>query len=711
MKKYLLLILMALMVALVVNAQVPQKFNYQGLARNASGTPLANKTINLRISILDGSSSGSVVYMETQLVTTNQFGLFNTAVGTGTVIVGSISTVAWSSGDKYMRVEMDPDGGTAWVNIGSTQLLSVPYAMYAMTPAGPQGPVGPQGVPGPTGPQGPAGPQGPQGPPGAGSLSGTVNKIVKFTNATVGGDSQISDDGTFVNVGFTTAPSIGAYKLASNGNINIVNGQLGIWNSSNQYQGFLYSPSAGSLQLGLASGSAGTLSFHNGASQAMTLYNTGKLALGTLVPNSSKLEIQGTSSYGASLGLRNTTATTGNEWSIASQDGGSLYFVKVSGSTNTPFSISGTGKVGINTVAPASALQVKMVDNSWDGGINLEDDATATELSSIVQGAEGLFLNSRTSGNDIYLLTNILNSPSTPAMIVKDGGNVGVGVAAPDARLHVLHSGSGLGSTAAHFKNTHASGIGLFVENNSTDATAVFTNATGATSGLATMVKFFDGGASDLIRFDNYGGGNHIGRITQYGNNVAGAGGGFSFGSNLYGLVFGNVAATSGTLTTIANAYVDGTTGQTFAPWTNNAASCGNSTYKWTAVWAVNGTIQTSDERDKQNIKPINYGINSVMNLKPVSFEWKNEKSRLGTGTNLGFVAQDLEKVIPDAVIHSYVSPEEIKNASEAGKGEIEPDSYGVKYAEIVPVLVKAIQEQQAQIEQLKKELNDLKNK
>ncbi|MBK7212374.1 MAG: hypothetical protein IPH88_03540 [Bacteroidales bacterium] len=124
-------------------AQVPQKFNYQGLARNSSGAPLVNKTINLRITILDGSASGSVVYMETQLVTTNQFGLFNTAVGTGTILSGSIATVPWSSGDKYLRIEMDPDGGTAWASIGTTQLLSVPYAMYAMTPAGPQGPAGP----------------------------------------------------------------------------------------------------------------------------------------------------------------------------------------------------------------------------------------------------------------------------------------------------------------------------------------------------------------------------------------------------------------------------------------------------------------------------------------------------------------------------------------------------------------------------------------
>lgn len=694
MKKRFMLFLAGILCIGILAAQVPQKFNYQGLARSSSGSPLVNKTINLRISILDGSASGPVVYMETQFVITNQFGLFSTAIGSGTVLSGNLSTVAWGSGDKYLRIEMDPNGGTAWTAIGTNQLLSVPYAMYAMSPAGPQGPPGPQG---------------PQGPPGAGSLSGTVNKVVKFTGTSVGGDSQISDDGTNVMVGFTTTPSIGSYKLATNGNLNIVNGQLGLYSASNQYLGFLYSPSAGSMQLGLPLGATGNLSFFDGTTQAMTIYNGGKIAVGSNAPNVSKLEIQGTSIYGAALGLRNMTSTTGNEWSVASLDNGDLCVIKVSGSTFTPVTINSLGMMGIGTTTPLNGmLHLNSTAQYPYEGIHFTHPASGTD------NFDGFLVGPYTSNSNDLIVWNMeagklqFATSNIERMQIEPGGKVGIGTSTMDGQLTVQNSGSGLVSPTAHLKNTGSAGVGLFVENNSTDATAVFTNAIG-TSATATLAKYFDGGASDIIRLDNYDGA-HLGRIRVFGGNTGLNGGGAIFGSDTYGLVLSDIAPSTGAVTSVANADKDGSGNLIFEPWVNNLVTCGSSTYRWSAVWAVNGTIQTSDERDKENIKPLEYGIKTVMDMKPVSFRWKNDQSRLGTGTNLGFVAQDLEKVVPDAVIHSFVSAEEIGRAQDAGRGEVQPDSYGVKYAELIPVLVKAIQEQQSQIEQLKTEIQNLKN-
>ncbi|MBS1611607.1 MAG: tail fiber domain-containing protein, partial [Bacteroidetes bacterium] len=111
------------------------------------------------------------------------------------------------------------------------------------------------------------------------------------------------------------------------------------------------------------------------------------------------------------------------------------------------------------------------------------------------------------------------------------------------------------------------------------------------------------------------------------------------------------------------------------------------------------------DERYKQNINNLSYGLNEVMQLRPVSYQWKDKKSQLGTGTNLGFVAQELERVVPDLVIHTAVEKD-----AETGKLPNEyADAYGVKYAEFIPVLTKAIQEQQALIDQLQKEIEILK--
>ena len=130
MKKLLLSIIVLFSIQLSV-AQAPYKFNYQGSARNNAGVAIASQTIALRISILDKTSSGTVVYSETQSPVTNAFGLYNIAIGSGTPVSGSLTAVNWSDGDKYMKVEMDPAGGTAYVNLGTSQLLSVPYAVRA----------------------------------------------------------------------------------------------------------------------------------------------------------------------------------------------------------------------------------------------------------------------------------------------------------------------------------------------------------------------------------------------------------------------------------------------------------------------------------------------------------------------------------------------------------------------------------------------------
>jgi trimeric autotransporter adhesin len=174
MKKLLLIALLSIGFTLAIKAQTPQQFNYQGAARNANGTPLANKNIALRISILDGSSTGTVQYSEVRNVTTNALGLYALAIGaTGASSVnGTIAGVTWANGLKFVKVEIDPDNGTNFSLAGTAQLLSVPYALYAAN--GPTGPKGDPGVAGPAGAQGIAGAAGPQGPTGATGAQGPI---------------------------------------------------------------------------------------------------------------------------------------------------------------------------------------------------------------------------------------------------------------------------------------------------------------------------------------------------------------------------------------------------------------------------------------------------------------------------------------------------------------------------------------------------------
>ncbi len=114
-------------------AQAPQAINYQGVARDASGNELANTNISLRLNILDGSAAGATIYQEEHSVTTNEFGLFSLQIGTGTATIGTFSSIDWGVNTRWLEVEMDPLGGTSYVNMGTSQLVSVPYALYAET--------------------------------------------------------------------------------------------------------------------------------------------------------------------------------------------------------------------------------------------------------------------------------------------------------------------------------------------------------------------------------------------------------------------------------------------------------------------------------------------------------------------------------------------------------------------------------------------------
>jgi len=139
-----------------------------------------------------------------------------------------------------------------------------------------------------------------------------------------------------------------------------------------------------------------------------------------------------------------------------------------------------------------------------------------------------------------------------------------------------------------------------------------------------------------------------------------------------------------------------------FRPATDNLITLGGSGRRWTAVWAANGVIQTSDSNLKKNIRQQQYGLSEVLQLKPVMFNWKNEEN---SSAKIGFLAEDLLEIIPEVVVtHEF---EEDRETGEIKKVEVE--NLGVMYADLIPVLTKAIQEQQQMIEDLRAEVEALK--
>ena len=123
-----------LLLTLLVNAQTPPNaFNYSAVARNASGQPIATTTIGIQVTILKTSPAGASQYSENHFVNTDAYGLFNLVIGFGAVQSGSMATIDWSNDNYFLRLGMDAAGGTNFLTMGTTQLLSVPYALYAKT--------------------------------------------------------------------------------------------------------------------------------------------------------------------------------------------------------------------------------------------------------------------------------------------------------------------------------------------------------------------------------------------------------------------------------------------------------------------------------------------------------------------------------------------------------------------------------------------------
>jgi len=125
-----LLFALTLMITSGVYAQTPQFVNYQAVARDGSGNILANTAIGVRFTIHDAGTGGTVQYQETQTATTNSYGLFNLHIGSGTPVSGTMGGIIWGTNTKYLQVEIDPSGGTSYVDMGAQQLVSVPYSLY-----------------------------------------------------------------------------------------------------------------------------------------------------------------------------------------------------------------------------------------------------------------------------------------------------------------------------------------------------------------------------------------------------------------------------------------------------------------------------------------------------------------------------------------------------------------------------------------------------
>ena len=246
-KQTITLIMVSILYSLLLSnfsfGQVPQKMSYQAVIRDGANVLVQNQTVGMQISVLQGSTVGTVIYVESHNTITNANGLVSIEIGTGNVIAGVFANIDWANGPYFIKTETDPTGGTNYSIAGTTQLLSVPYAMYAAASGssipGPQGPAGatgatgaqgPAGNNGATGQQGPAGATGTQGLTGATGAQGPIGNTGATGPQGPAGAQGAQGTGVTILGSFTSVGQLPATGAA--GDSYLVNGDLYVWSTN-----------------------------------------------------------------------------------------------------------------------------------------------------------------------------------------------------------------------------------------------------------------------------------------------------------------------------------------------------------------------------------------------------------------------------------------------------------------------------------------------
>lgn len=454
MRKILLLMSIVLLAAFGGYSQAPGIFNYQGVARNSVGNVLINKTITLRLTVHDGSAAGPTVYQESRTVVTNPFGLFNAQVGSAgaTNVSGTIPAVPWGVGNKYLQVEIDPNGGTTFINIGTAQIAAVPYALFTNSAADLVLPFNKT--------QADAGTlfkiTNSGTASGSTALEGLTNSIAGNLSA-VTGTVTSGVPGAFsagirgINNG-TGGNGIGVYGSQNGGGYGVYGTAPSGWavrGESTSGVGSFGSSSSGTGVFGTSStGNAGLFSNTNAANNQPTV------TISTNSTNATALSVSGPGIWGSAIGITNTTS--GMEWRT-SVNGTTYTVTKVPGSTFSPLQLFSTGgldfsnststsimrlldngDVGIGTTTPFSRLTV--VQNN--SGVNLGGGAaTGSEIKFLNAGTAHMSIYNKGNNALTFAQTSALSQTNvlgTELMTLTSGGNLGIGINAPTRRLHVV---------------------------------------------------------------------------------------------------------------------------------------------------------------------------------------------------------------------------------------------------------------------------------
>ncbi|WP_299883968.1 tail fiber domain-containing protein [uncultured Lacinutrix sp.] len=602
-------------------SQAPQGFNYQSVVRDNAGDILANTSIGVQFQIRQTTSTGTIVYTETHTPTTNAYGAFNVVIGQGTT-TDTFTSVDWNTDIYFLEIGVDISGGTTYTNIGTSQLMSVPYALNAIE---------------------------------ADNVSGL---------------EQITEGG---NTGWRLIGS----NQANHGNIGINAIDLSTPNEVSSSYG---ATGRSSIAIGRNTTASGDYSLAMGQntraeslnSVAIGSYNFGGGSPNTWIPTDPIFEI------GNSLGIGNFRF---NALSVLKN-----------GTIIAP-------SFDISEITNARALITKeYADTNYGRGLEAIDEGNGTGWRLIGRNPS---LHATIGSNALDLsLSDESNSFGYGA---SGSSSIAMGFNSTASGLNSTAMGS---TTAATGTQSTAMGVSTFASGNISTAMGLGTlansfagtsigqyNIGGGTAGswVATDPLFEIGNGANasnrlnamtVLKNGNVG----IGTATPQKTLEIRSGVGNSDPSWIAG-VFGPTV--NGNRVVIGNLNNNATIGAH-----NNALNAWADLYLNPSggdIYAGGALVHSSDRRLKKNIEKITYGLDEILALNPVQYYWKNKENK--KHKSLGLIAQEVQPIIANLVSIS----DDKKN------------TLAVNYTELIPVLIKAIQELKQENNVLKQEAAKIK--
>lgn len=837
MKKLLSIMAMVLLAAAGAIGQSPAPgiFNYQGVARNSVGNVLINKTITLRLTVHDGTAVGPTVYQESRTVTTNPFGLFNVQVGSpgASNVTGTVAGVNWGVGNKYIQVEIDPNGGSTFINIGTAQIASVPYSLYSslandlvlpfvktqsnggplfnLTNSGTGSAIVGNGTSG-------AGIVGTSSTGNAAQFTNsnaanTASTVLVNSNATTGVGLQVNKTGTgqmtavYGNINTTAGAStaIGGADFSSGGASPIEARTYGILGQTG---------TTGIAVGGYALNGGTALRGSGGGATGYALNTSGRVQLAGIGEANNYMlrsDITGNATWVDPTILLGSLfwSTTGNAGTnpavnfIGTTDNNDVVLKRnniksgLINTTNTSFGFNALNPANTgfsNTANGASALRSNTTgnDNTAIGAVSLFSNTTGssntamgtealrsnttgsdntangfqalhsntTGFNNTANGYQALLnnttgaantasgmeaLRSNTTGNQntangyqaLYSNTTGENNTATGRQALRTNttgiANTATGFIAlfsnttgnantatgggaltynTTGSANTANGASALGSNTSGSDNTATGSSSLFANttgfgNAAIGKDALRLNTTGALNTAIGMLSLTSNNGSsntatgyEALRSNSVGVQNTATGVSALYSNTTGSSNTASGLQALYlnttGLsnsAFGGLAL--GANTTGSNNTGIGYNAQVPVAAGNNQVRIGNTSVTYAGV-EVAWTI-TSDKRMKSDIKTAELGLDFIKTLNPVSYHRSNDESKK---TEYGFIAQEVE----EALNRAGAKNTGIITKDDAGK-------YGMRYNDLIAPMVKAIQQQQALIEEQQGTIEQLKSR